>query len=134
MPYLTYAEYNEYGFNEIEEAQFSKLIRKAGDRVDSITRYFYKFNDINEDLEFRREQFKKAVGAQVEYFHEVGSTTSEGINKAPQTFSAGRTSVTNASNSKGAGGSGKKDVIPEEVYMYLEGTGLLYAGVGVFVP
>lgn len=134
MPYLTYDEYIDYGFEEIESVEFDKLIRRASDKVDSITRYFYKFNDIEQDVEFRREKFKKAVGAQIEYFHEVGSTTSEGVNKAPQTFSAGRTSVTNASTSKGADGSGKKDTIPEEVYMYLDGTGLLFAGVGVFMP
>lgn len=134
MSYLTYEEYIDYGFEEIESVEFDKLIRRASDKVDYITRYFYKFNDINEDVEFRCEQFKKAVGAQIEYFHEVGSTTSEGINKTPQSFSAGRTSVTVASASKSADGSGKKDTIPEEVYMYLDGTGLLYAGVGVFMP
>src|SRR5699024_6236539 len=90
MPYLTYEEYNDFGFSEIAEDEFNKLIRKASDMIDSITRHFYKFNDINDDVEFRREQFKKAVGAQVEYFNEVGSTTYEGINSAPQTFQAGQ--------------------------------------------
>lgn len=129
MPYLTFEEYKEYGFNELEEEQFNELIRKASDMIDSITRHFYKFNDINDDVEFRREQFKKAVGAQVEYFNEVGSTTYEGINSAPQTFQAGRTAVSNASRFNASGSNETKSLLSEDALLYLRDTGLLHRGV-----
>lgn len=128
MPYLTYEEYNGYNFNEIDEDEFNKLIRKASDMIDSITCHFYKFNDINDDVEFRREQFKKAVGAQVEYFNEVGSTTYEGINSAPQTFQAGRTAVSNTSRFNASGSNETKSLLSEDALLYLRDTGLLHRG------
>lgn len=124
MPYLTYEEYKAFGFTEIDEAEFNRLLPKASDVVDSITRHFYRFNNLSDDVPFRQEQFKKAVAAQIEYFHEVGATTFEGINKGPQTFSAGRTTVTNAS-----GKNETKPLIAEEVFFYLRETGLLYRGI-----
>ena len=131
MPYLTYEEYIDLGFPEIDEQEFNRLLSKASDVVDSVTRSFYKFNDIEQDVPFRREQFKKAVAAQIEYFHETGADTFEGLNNAPQTFSAGRTSVTNQSRYNPGGKNESKPLVAEEVYIHLEGTGLLFAGVGV---
>lgn len=129
MPYLTYEEYKTFGFTEIDEAEFNRLLPKASDVVDSITRHFYKFNNLSDDVPFRQEQFKKAVGAQIEYFYEVGATTFEGINKGPQTFSAGRTTVTNASRYNPSGKNETKPLIAEEVFFYLQDTGLLYRGI-----
>lgn len=128
MPYLTYEEYNDFGFSEIAEDEFNKLLQKASDMVDSITRHFYKFNNIEDDVEFRREQFKKAVGAQIEYFHEVGSTTYEGINSAPQTFQAGRTAVSNTSRFNASGSNETKSLLSEDALLYLRDTGLLHRG------
>ena len=129
MPYLTYEEYKTFGFTEIDEAEFNRLLPKASDAVDSITRHFYKFNNLSNDVPFRQEQFKKAVGAQIEYFHEVGATTFEGINKTPQSFSVGRTSVSNASRYNPSGKNESKSMVAEEVYFHLSGTGLLFRGV-----
>ena len=41
MPYLTYAEYIEFGFEEIEETEFERLVKKASDVIDGVTRFFY---------------------------------------------------------------------------------------------
>jgi hypothetical protein len=131
MPYLTYEEYKDFGFAELEESEFNRLLPKASDVVDGVTRHFYKFNNLDDDVPFRKEQFKKAVGAQIEYFHELGATTFEGVNKAPQTFQVGRTSVSNTSRYNPSGKNESKSLVAEEVYMYLEGTGLLYKGIGV---
>lgn len=131
MPYLTYEEYQEFGFTEIDEIKFKELIRKASDVIDSITRHFYKFNDIDKDVKFRREQFKKAVGAQIEYFHDVGATTHESINSSPQSFQAGRTSVSNASRFNPGGKNESRSLAAEDAIMYLADTGLLYRGVDV---
>ena len=73
------------------------------------------------------DQFKKALVAQIEYFNEIGSTSFESMNSGPQSFSAGRTSVTQKQGSSNQQVS--KELVAEEVYIYLSGTGLLFRGV-----
>src|SRR5690625_5177914 len=97
MPYLTYDEFKEISQSDIDKQTFDKLIKKASAVLNNVTSYFYVKNDIEKDNSWRVNQFKQALCAQIEYFHEVGSTTYEGINKTPQSFSAGRTTVTNTS-------------------------------------
>lgn len=126
MPYLTYAEYQDLGFSEMDETEFGKLVKKASDVIDGITRFFYQFNDIEDDVEFRRNQFKKAVAAQIEYFNDVGATSSHEINN-PLTVQIGRTQV-------GMGANNQKEantLVSSDAYTYLKGTGLLYRGLGV---
>lgn len=126
MPYLTYEEYNQLGFADMEEAEFNKLLPKASDVIDGITRYFYRFNDIEKDVPFRREQFKKAIAAQIEYFHDMGATSSHEIN-SPLTVNIGRTQImTGEANQKKT-----NTLISPDVYMYLRDTGILYRGIGV---
>ncbi len=124
MPYLTYDKYIEFGFDEIEETEFKKLLPKASDVIDGITRHFYQFNDLETDHEFRKKQFKKAIAAQVEHFHELGGTSSSTIN-SPLNFQAGRTQVSMGANNQREANK----LISKDVYMYLNGTGLLYRGV-----
>lgn len=130
MPYLTYEEYKELGFADIDETEFDKLIKRAGDAVDSITRFFYKFNDIDCDVPFRRGQFKKAVACQVEYFHEMGATNSHGLNE-PGHIQIGRTSMSKGSRNSSGTDEKKNNVVSDDVYMYLRHTGLLYRGLAV---
>jgi len=92
MAYLTYDEYIQLGFAEIEKTEFDRLLPKASDVINSVTRDFYVFNDIDDDVEFRRERFKKAIAAQIEYFHDMGATSSHGLNE-PSTVTIGRTTV-----------------------------------------
>lgn len=128
MPYLTYEEYNQLGFADMEEAEFNKLLPKASDVLDSVTRFFYRENDLESDVPIRKEQFKKAVAAQVEYFHETGATTSYGMNE-PSTVTIGRTTLSVGSKSSQIAPS--NDLISKDVYLYLKETGLLYRGIGV---
>lgn len=130
MPYLTYDEFKDLSQVDLEESKFNALIKKASAILNNITGYFYVKNDIAKDNEWRVKQFKQALCAQIEYFHEVGSTTFEGINKSPQSFSAGRTTITNASRSSET--STEKSLVAEDVYLYLEGTGLLYSAVSTW--
>lgn len=128
--YLTYNEYKKFGFTEIDESEFDKLLPKASDVLDSVTRGFYVFNNLEDDVSFRRDKFKKAVACQIEYFYEMGATSSHGLNE-PSTVTIGRTTV-----SKGARGSTSQNepqanIVSNDVYMYLSGTGLLYRGIGV---
>lgn len=131
MPYLTYEEYIDLGFTEIDETEFEKLLPKASDVIDSVTSYFYQFKDINEDvIKFRRTQFKKAVSAQVEYFDELGGHTTESINsKNIQTFSAGRTSVSLGGKNQSSSNEQERSIVSSDAINYLRITGLLYRGV-----
>lgn len=133
MPYLTYEEFKELTEDtvQITDSEFKKLLPKATALLDNITSHFYQRIDISKDNEWRVRQFKLGLCAQIEYFHDLGATTFESINNSPQTFQAGRTSVSNASRYNPSGANESKPLIAEDVYIYLEGTGLLYAGVGV---
>ena|SRR5699024_3137151 len=129
MHYLTYDEYMDLDFTEIEKMEFDRLLKRASDVLDNVTRYFYRKNVLENDVDFRKEQFKKAVAAQIEYFHEMGATNTHGLNE-PGTVTIGRTTV-----SKGTRNSSQHEqqnsIVSDDVYMYLEGTGLLYRGIGV---
>lgn len=132
MPYLTYEEFNKLSAKEIESGKFNQLLSKASAILDNVTSHFYVKHDIEKDNAWRVNQFKKALCAQIEYFDVLGATTFEEINNAPQTFSAGRTSVSNASRYNPSGANESKSLIAEDVFIYLEGTGLLFTGVSVW--
>lgn len=130
--HLTYEEFKDLSTSEIDEPTFNSLIKKASAVLNTVTSYFYVTNDIEKDNEWRVNQFKQALCAQIEYFDEVGATSFEGINNAPQSFSAGRTSVSNTSRFNSGGANESKSLVAEDVYIFLSGTGLLYRGVAVW--
>lgn len=132
MPYLTYKEFEDLASVDIDNVRFDKLLLKASAILDNVTSYFYQRIDITADNSWRVRQFKLALCSQIEYFHEVNATTFESINKAPQSFQAGRTSVSNASRFNPSGENESKSLVAEEAFMHLEGTGLLYAGVATW--
>ncbi|MED2940656.1 hypothetical protein P4345_25720 [Cytobacillus horneckiae] len=129
MAYLTYEEFKEISKRDIDEGEFNKLLPKASAVIDNVTSQFYQRINIEKDNTWRVNKFKQALCTQIEYFHVLGATTFEEINNAPQTFQAGRTSVSNASRYNPSGANESKPLISEDVYIYLEGTGLLFSGV-----
>lgn len=131
MAYLTYEEFEELTVDPtgVSEDEFKKLLPKSSAILDNVTRHFYQFYEMEKDAVWRVRQFKLALCSQIEYFHVLGATTFEEINNAPQTFQAGRTSVSNASRYNPSGANESKPLMAEEVYVYLESTGLLYRGV-----
>lgn len=130
MPYLSYEEYKKLGFTELEETEFNKLTKKASDVLDSVTRYFYQAYDIDDDIPFRVNQFKKAVAAQIEFFHEIGATTTYGMND-PNSITIGRTTMSKGARNSSNQDDKKQSIVSDDVYMYLKDTGLLYTGLGV---
>ncbi len=130
MPYLTYEEYNDFEFAEIDNVEFSKLLKRASEAVDSVTRSFYRFNNLADDVLFRQEQFKKAVGTQIEYFHEMCATNTHGLNE-PASVQIGRTSMSSGARGSQGAQVPQNGLVSKDVYMYLRDTGLLYAGIGV---
>jgi len=131
MGYITFEEFKSItGKNDEYKKTFEQFYSKAAAVIDNITNRFYQLNKIDEDpVIFRVNQFKLALCSQIEYFGELGADTFESINKAPQTFSAGRTSVSNGSRYNSSGANESKSLVAEDIYIYLEGTGLLYRGV-----
>lgn len=123
MPYLTYEEYKFWGNASVTEEAFPKLLQKASDVIDSVTRAFYQFNDINMDVPYRREQFKKAIAAQIDYFDDMGAKTAHGLSSI-QSVTIGRTSI----SGKASANVGT-NILSSDALMYLQYTGLIYSGV-----
>lgn len=134
MHYITYTEFEVLteGTFEITKEEFTQLLPKSSAVLDSATSYFYKRNNLEKDHYWRRNQFKLALCTQIQYFHSLGATTFEEINNTPQTFQAGRTSVSNASRYNPNGANESKPLLSKDVYVYLDGTGLLYSGVNAW--
>lgn len=131
MVYLTKEEYNKLPFTAIEDvAKFDKLLLKASAVLNNITRHFYVWNSLEEDNEWRSNQFKQAVACQIDYFVNTGQTSTEGLNSAPQNQQIGRVSVSQTSKFSATGKNESKSILSDDVYLYLEGTGLLNRGVG----
>ena len=130
MPYMTYEEFTIIAGNRVSEEKFDLYLSKASAVLDNITDSFYQFHDISKDFKHRSERFKEALAAQISYFNEMDGDTYEALNKAPQTFSIGRTSVSNGTRYNAGGENESKKLVPEDVYVYLEGTGLLFRGAG----
>lgn len=133
MAYLTYEEFTELTEQtmDISEADFKKLLPKSSAVLDNATSYFYHKTSVEKDNPWRVRQFKLALCTQIDYFHGLGATTFEKINNTPQTFQAGRTSVSNASRYNPNGANESKPLVAKDVFIYLDGTGLLYSGIGV---
>lgn len=131
MAYITFDEYKELtGASGDKVDKFNANLSKASAVIDNITNNFYQFNDLETDkVKFRADRFKLALCAQIDYFIEVVGNTFEAVNKAPQSFSVGRTSISSGSRNNASGQNETKQLVAEDVYIYLEGTGLLYRGV-----
>ena len=131
MAYITFDEYKELAAAANDNVdKFNANLSKASAVIDNITNNFYQFNDLETDkVKFRANRFKLALCAQIDYFIEVGGNTSEAINKVPQSFSVGRTSISSGSRNNASGQNENKQLVAEDVFIYLEGTGLLYRGV-----
>ena len=131
MAYITFDEYKELTAAANDNIdKFNANLSKASAVIDNITNNFYQFNDLETDkVKFRVDRFKLALCAQIDYFVEVGGNTSEAVNKAPQSFSVGRTSISSGSKTNASGQNETNQLVAKDVYIYLEGTGLLYRGV-----
>lgn len=131
MPYVTHEEYVKYGFGELTNVEFDKLLPKASAILDNQTNHFFQRIDIETYNTWIVDKFKQALCSQIEYFQGLGASTFESINSSPQSFSAGRTSVSQSSRYRSGSATESKPLIAEDVYIYLEGTGLLYRGISV---
>lgn len=126
---LTYEEYESISVNPVDAIKFDALSTRAIQIIDIYTRYYYSFVAFETDHDWRKAQVKAAIAFQVDYFSEMGKTSYEGINSAPQSVSLGRTSITQSS-SRASESSVNKSMLAYEAQLALSGTGLLARGVG----
>jgi len=93
---LSQHQYNQLqSFKPIRQTEvYYHLQSKANDVLLNITNRFYETHNFNEDNnEQRKNAYKMALAAQIEYFYEMEQTTIAGVNRTPQTMSLGRTTV-----------------------------------------
>lgn len=129
MAYIGYSEYLAFNCTEISEEDFERLVGRSEAYIDNLTRNFYQFNDLESDNEFRKNKFKKAIGLQIEYMYSSGASNNYEIN-TPQTWSIGRTNVSEASRYSHNGKNEEPSIISDDAILALSGTGLLYRGLG----
>lgn len=128
MNYLTFNEFSNLSEREMSEEAFDRHYKSAAAILDHVTQFFYRFNDIEQDIPFRKEQFKKALVAQIEHFNVIGLQSFNEAADTPQSFSIGQTSITNKSGRTKDETNDLKPLIALDVYVHLDGTGLLYRG------
>ena len=125
MAYLTFPEYQKFGYQEVTEDDFKRLVVRASDVIDIRTRNFYKFHDLESDVEFRKNQFKKAIALQIERMAILGVVSTAEID-SPTNWSLDGVSVTNGSS--GASGDNATSIVSDDALELLSMTGLLYRG------
>ena len=124
MAYLTYTEYEALGLSNLTASEFNDLIGKACFVLDSQTRDFYQFTDLESDMPYRKQKFKTAVALQVEYMHQSSSTSTYEAN-TPQSWSVGRTSVSESSRYSNTGSNETPTIVCDDAILALSGSGLL---------
>lgn len=127
MTYLTHDEYKKFGYQDVTEEDFKRLVVRASDFIDVRTRNFYRFHDLETDIEFRATQFKKAIALQIEYMATIGAVSTADINN-PTSWSLDGVSVSNG-NSRLTDDGTSISIVSEDSMEILSETGLLYRGV-----
>lgn len=96
MSYLTSNEYEQLGFDEIDN--FEQLEERARSVIDLYTDYFYSNIEFESDIPIRKNAVKQAIAYQINYMDSSGITTAE--DKASlNSLSIGRTTI-NYSNTQ----------------------------------
>lgn len=123
--YVDEAEFKEITGREAPE-NYKELEMRASAELDSVTRFYFQFNELGED--FRSRQFKRAIITQIQFFEEVETTSSESLNNQPDSIRIGSTTVSYNRNSTSAETSKRSSAVSQDALNILKGTGLLYRG------
>lgn len=131
MAYLTFDEYKQFNFQEIDEASFDKVLMRATMAIDSVTRFYLVKNAelIEQWSDWMKEQFKQAVGLQIEYIAKTGIETASDAREANTISSStiGSTSVQKSTSNNSS--SDTQLYLSPDVMSILGALGLLYKGV-----
>lgn len=131
MAYLTFDEYKQFNFQEIDEASFDKVLMRATMAINSVT-HFRLVKDkglIDQWPDWMKEQFKQAVGLQIEYIAKTGIETASDAREANNisTSTIGATTVEKSTSSTSS--SDTQLYLSPDVMSILGAIGLLYKGV-----
>lgn len=129
MPYIDYDFYtNEFKGVSLDESIFSSLVDRASDLIDIATNH--KIEAIGFDHLYTSFQLriKKAVAAQVEYMYVNGGIEAMQSQEIQQA-SIGRFSYSKSVSKAQSANVSTHQTICHMARDYLQGTGLLYAGV-----
>lgn len=131
MAYLTFDEYRQFHFQDIDEASFDKVLMRATMAINSVTHFrLVKDNGlIDQWPDWMKEQFKQAVGLQIEYIAKTGIETASDAREANNisTSTIGSTTV-----EKGTSNTSSSDTqlyLSPDAMSILGAVGLLYKGV-----
>lgn len=128
--YITVDDLTEFGIDMTDEQFIYKSMLKSEQLFDVLTRRYYRFNDFDSDLEWRKDVVKQAILSQIQYFIDKGATTIGELSNQPESISLGRTTINlNRSDSQANTTSTINMLVCDEMEMLLQGTGLLYRGV-----
>lgn len=125
MDYLTYPEYLELGFDEIDK--FDELYKRAEITVNLYIHNFYAYKDFESDFKPRKEAVKNAIAYQIYYLDRSGITTAE-EKQSLSSVTIGRTSVSYQNSSQSVSKGSKYNLsLDAENWLRLAGFG--YSGV-----
>lgn len=130
MPYITKEYYDdEYkGASVLDQAEFDRLVLRAGDVIDMITNQRLSFSEFTKQPIFIQKQVKKAVASQIDYLLMNGEASGMGAGGFGQ-VSAGSFSYGDKAGSDAL--SREQQMTSASVIHHLRLTGLLYQGVDV---
>lgn len=130
---LTYDEFEKMGF-KLDETKFNELLPFAEIQLNIKVRRYYEFHDLENDLEFRKKAYKRAIAFQILYMGKQAVSTADDVANKPSSVSQsiGGTTVSKqySNNQSGNNSSGSGiSAISIEALNQLSGTGLLYRGI-----
>lgn len=131
MAYLTYEEYQQFHFQNINEESFDKFLMRATMAINSVTHFRLVKNDrlIDQWSDWMKEQFKQAIGLQIEYIAKTGIETASDARELSNisTSTIGATTVEKSTSNVSS--SDTQLYLSPDVMSILGALGLLYKGV-----
>lgn len=126
IAYLTKDEYNELGFDEVND--FENILMRAEVAINLFLNGFYDTKNFETDFETRKKAVKLATAFQVAYLDASGITTADD-KQAVSTVTLGRTHVSYQSASKQSFESARYNLSLDALNV-LKGAGFGFRGVG----
>ena len=131
MAYLTYEEYQQLHFQDINEESFGKVLMRATMAINSVTNFrLLKDDKLMDDWpDWMKEQFKQAVGLQMEYVAKTGIETAADARDMGNISSSSIGDTAISTGKSDAGSSDTSLYLSPDVVSILGALGLLYKGV-----
>lgn len=131
MAYLTYEEYQQLHFQDMTEESFNKVLMRATMAINSVTNFRLLKNDklMDDWPDWMKEQFKQAVGLQMEYVAKTGIETASDARDMGNISSSSIGDTTISTGKSDTGSSDTSLYLSPDVVSILGALGLLYKGV-----